>query len=344
MKKRLTYILLSVLVLCLLAGCGGSGQAKKPGLTDGYWVVEKFVMEGTEFDKATMVDIFGDAENVFALVFSDSGSVDGVLFGETVKGTYSGADNALQIDFMGEKLSGSHKNGVLEIKLADDSSFTLKNQKEMPKSLLSNAWLTYKVNFDIEQTMAMGSFMNYGRYIVEDDVLYGLTHSDSLSGGLGATPISMKGDFPVMGETKILDDKPAACLAIDGDYLYYLRDYEAVCRVNKNGGDVKTLYKGNCDYLLIHEGRLYFTDEDYHLVSTDMDGKDLKTVVDKEIYYPYFICTNWMVFQDDADNESLHLYNITMGEEISITDAPSYCPILDGKYRISRSTKVNMRI
>ena len=82
----------------------------------------------------------------------------------------------------------------------------------------------------------------------------------------------------------------------------------------------------------VRDGRLYFTDGDYHYVSTDMDGEDLKTIVEKEIYYPYFICSDWMVFQDDADHESLHIYNTTYGTEVNITDTPSHSPILDGKY------------
>ena len=204
---------------------------------------------------------------------------------------------------------------------------------EEPVDVTGDEWATYEPDFDAEETMAMSNFMSFGRYVVSDDVLYGLTHSADLDGSLGATPFFMKGDFPEFEETMLLDSKGAAlCLTMDGDYLYYIREYEAVCRVKTDGSDGEVLYNGACDYLQIHEGRLYFTDEDYHYVSTDMDGKDLKTVVEKEIYYPYFICSDWMVFQDDADHESLHLYNTTYGTEVNITDTPSHSPILDGKY------------
>ena len=82
----------------------------------------------------------------------------------------------------------------------------------------------------------------------------------------------------------------------------------------------------------IHNERIYFTDENNHFVSTGMDGKDLKEVVNKEVYYPYFIGSDWMIFQDDADSESLHLYNTTFGEEVNITYVKSYSPIMNGKY------------
>ena len=334
MKRILSVFMTILMAMSLLAGCGGSEPAEqKSVLATGYWVVEKMVMEGNEFDKETMEGIFGECESIMALAFDGEGGVDGIYFGEPLKGTYTGAEDALELDLMGEKVTGVCKDGVLELKFGEEAAFTLKNQAEMPDSMASNVWVTYKPDFDADETMAMSSFMNYGRYLVKDEVLYGLTHSESLDGNLAAMPFHMKGDFPEFDEAKILDKEGTALyLCMDGDYLYYLRDWEAVCRVKTDGSDAKVLYEGMCDYLQIHDGRLYFTDEDYHFVSTDMEGKDLKMVVDKEIYYPYFICADWMVFQDDADEESLHLYNTTAGEELNITYTPSYAPVLDGKY------------
>ena len=99
-----------------------------------------------------------------------------------------------------------------------------------------------------------------------------------------------------------------------------------------DGSGSEVLYEGACDYLQIHEGKLYFSDENYHVISTDLDGKNPVTVVNKEVYYPYFISSDWMIFQDDADGEALHLYNVTHGTELNITYEPSYCPILDDHY------------
>ena len=332
--KKLIAILMAVLMsMSLLAGCGGGAPAEqKSALATGYWVVEKLMMEGSEFDKETIEGFFGPCDAVMTLAFDDNGNFNGVYFGEPLKGTYTGTEDALEIDFAGETGKAVCKDGVLEIKFKD-GSFTLKNQTEMPEALASNPWATYDPEFDSDATMLMSNFMNYGRYIVKDDMLYGLTHSTVNTGALAATPFYMKGDFPEFEETKILDGKGSALyMCMDGDYLYYLRDWEAVCRVKMDGSDGKVLYNGTCDYLQIHDGRLYFADADYHFVSTDMDGKDLQMVVDKEIYYPYFICSDWMVFQDDADDESLHLYNTAYGTEVKITDGPAFNPVMDGKY------------
>lgn len=350
MKKWIALILVLSMSLCLLAGCGGGDEkpaeksTKKPdtqtsqpvpeenAVSDGYWVVEKIEMEGAEFSGEDMTGIFGPADSIMALAFDTEGTFDAVLFEDFLKGTYSGTPDALELDFAGESVKGICKDDTLVLNMKD-GSFTLKRQDEMPDMLANNPWVTYAPEFDAQQTAAMSNFMSYGFYLIEDEVLYGLTHTQSLSGSLGATPFHMKGDFPEFEESAILDGNGRAnYLCKDGDTLYYILNYEKVCRVNTDGSGAEVLYEGTCDYLQIHEGRLYFADENYHFVSTDMNGGDLKTVVDKEIYYPYFICADWMIFQDDADDESLHLYNTTHGTELNITYFPSYNPILDGHY------------
>lgn len=336
MKKTVALMLVFSLLICIFAGCGGNDGGKpaeeKNGITDGFWVVEKFEMEGTEFAGDDMTGIFGPAESIMAIVFNKDGTFDAVLFEDFVEGTYSGTPEAPELDFAGEIIKGTLEGDTLVLTM-EDGSFTLKRQDAMPESLANNPWVTYAPDFDAEQTIAMSNFMALGYYLIEDDVVYGLTHSESNYGNLGAIYFHMKGDFPEFDETVILDDNGYAnYICKDGDTLYYIRNFEEICRVNIDGSGLEVLYEGACDYLQIHEGRLYFTDENYHFVSIDMNGGDFTTVVDKEIYYPYFICSDWMIFQDEADDEALHLYNITHGTELNITYVPSYNPILDGHY------------
>lgn len=346
MKKWTALMLALSMSLCVLASCGGGDEkpTEKPAtqtsqpapkekkVSDGYWVVEKMEMDGMEFSGEDMTGIFGPADSIMALAFDGEGAFDAVLFEDFLKGTYSGRLDALELDFAGEGVKGTCTDDTLVLDMKD-GSFTLRRQDKMPDMLANNPWLTYAPDFDAEQTATMSNFMSYGYYLIEDEVLYGLTHSQSLNGGLGATPFYMKGDFPELEETTILEENGVATyLCKDGDTLYYILNFEKVCRVNTDGSGAEVLYEGTCDYLQIHEGRLYFADENYRFVSTDMNGGDLQTVVDKEIYYPYFICSDWMVFQDDADDESLHLYNTTHGTELNITYVPSYNPILDGHY------------
>ena len=342
MKIRLFRALPMVMLLCLLVGCGAEPDKKetaattetaKKGVTAGYWVVEKMVMEGMEFEGEELKNTFGEAENVLSIVFNEDGSYDGVYMDEFIKGTYTDNNGTFEMEMLELKGKGECSGEKLVLTLDDKYVYTMKNQKEMTASIKNNPWITYEPNFDSNETSAMSSFMAGGWYAVKDNVLYGLTHVNDNKPKLGATPFEMKGDFPEFEETKVLDENGCVnYMQMEGDYLYYIRDYKAICSVKIDGSDAKTLYTGACDYLQINDGRLYFTDAKYHFVSTDMDGQDLKTVVDKEIYYPYFICKDWLVFQDDADNESLHLYNVTVGTEFNLTNAPTHRPILDGTY------------
>lgn len=334
MKRILTWILMIVMTVCLLTGCSGDtqqgGESEKKQT---YWVLESMTMEGVAFTEEEIESLFGPKESVLTLAMGEDGEASGVLFGEYFTASYTGSLESFELVIDGEKIQGAcGEKGKMEITLQDGSSFVLTQQQEEPEALKKNPGFTYSPNFNAEETSAMSNFMVGGLYVVEDNMIYGLTHKDSKDGGLGATSFKMKGDFPEFGETKVLDDRGRALFVTkDGDTLYYIMG-EEICRIKTDGTDFKVLYKGVCDYLQLHEGRLYFCDENYHLVSADLEGGDLKTVVDKEVYYPYFICSDWMVFQDDADNESLHIYNTTYGEEFNITYEPSYQPILDGKY------------
>ena len=333
MKKVFACILSLAMLTGLLTGCGGEEAPPADPLTTGYWVADTMTMEGTPFTNEEMLSVFGAADAVLALAFKEDMTYNGILFEEPVSGTYSKTETGYDLDMMGETITVSIADGILTFTLTEGTFFTLVNQEEMPEALGKNPLATYDPNFTAEETRAMSNFMAFGWYYIEDDVLYGLTHTVSNNGTLGATPIYMKGDFPEFEETTALDQSGQAnYLTKHGDFLYYTMNLESICRIKLDGSGKETLYQGACDYLMIHQDRLYFTDENYHLVSTDLEGKNLTTVVDREIYYPYFICTDWLVFQDDADNESLHLYNTTYGTEFNLTNAPSYHPVLDGHW------------
>lgn len=336
MKKLLLSIFSLAMVFCLMTGCGGGGETETPeekGLTDGYWVLEKMTMEGVELSGEELESIFGPAEEAMALAFKDDQTVSGVFVEDVLMGTYTGTEESFEIDMGGEVLTGSFADGVVELKMSDGSAFVLKNQEEMPAVLANNSWITYAPEFTAEQTYAMSNFIASGFNYIENDVIYGLTHKVEGKNSLGAIPFSKKGDFPEFGETVILDEGSTPYyLTKDGEFLYYIAGKEKICRIKPDGSDKEVLYEGECDYLQIHDGRLYFTNADYQYVSTDMDGKDLVTVVEREVYYPYFICSDWMIFQDDADGETLHLYNTTHGTDVKITEGVSYSPIMDGTY------------
>ena len=340
--KRIGAILMMIVMVTMLIGCGGKTVENKTQETEnkgtvldqGYWVLDSMLMDGTELAKKDIEGLFGPCDGVGAYVFYPDGTMKAVLFGEFIQGTYTGNPEAFTVDIQSEKMKGScTEDGKLELYSDEKNKFILIQQEEMPEALTQNPWVTYVVDFDDEETRLMSNFMSYGRYYIEDDVLYGLTHANKTDGQFAATPFYMKGDFPEFKETIILDpDGTALYINKHEDYLYYVRDWAQVCRVHMDGTGLEVLYDGTCDYLQVHDGKLYFTDADFHYVSMELDGSNVTTVIDKEIYYPYFICSDWMVFQDDADGESLHLYNTTFKEELKLTYMVSHNPIIYKNY------------
>lgn len=334
MKKVLASILSLAMMFSLLTACGGGEEAPPPeetGITDGYWVLDSMTMEGTEFSKEEIEQTFGPVDQVMCLTFLPDQTFMGVLFMETIQGAYVETETGYDMAVMDEKATVVLSEETLTVTVGENSFYVLINQEEAPEALADNPWLSFAPCFSAEETCAMSTFMQSGYYYVEDDVIYGLTHKGSNGSAFGAIPFYQEGDYPAFEEVTILDDNGyPSYVTKDGDYLYYILGGESICRIKTDGSGKEALYEGECSYLQIHEGRLYFTDADYHFVSTDLEGKDLTTVVDKEIYYPYFICSDWIVYQDDANNEALCLYNTTFGFEEVVSPEPTHVPILDG--------------
>ena len=108
MKRKVVLLVVAVMLICGLAGCGKDGskdkgsskeatEEVKAGLEKGYWVADKMVMEGTEFSGQDLVDLFGPKENVMSLAFSD-GKVDGVIFDDYISTTYTGTIDDFTIE------------------------------------------------------------------------------------------------------------------------------------------------------------------------------------------------------------------------------------------------------
>lgn len=45
-----------------------------------------------------------------------------------------------------------------------------------------------------------------------------------------------------------------------------------------------------------------------------LDGKNKETVLDKGVFYPYQVSSKFLIYQDDADGETLHVYNMEDGQ------------------------------
>ncbi len=208
--------------------------------------------------------------------------------------------------------------------------------------------ITLSFDFSNEQSRAMSNFVNGGLYYFSGGTLYGRF-------------IPPDGDFLRMGaidlgatEARILDEdiSPAYMLTYDG-YIYYVRysnrdEGVSIAKIKTDGTELSLLYEGeDCDFLQTVGERLYFTDENHHFVSTEMGGSDIQTVIDREIYYPYFLDDDIIIFQDEADGESLHLLSLSGEYDIKLNDMASYSPVICGSHlyylgKVDENTELRM--
>lgn len=189
------------------------------------------------------------------------------------------------------------------------------------------------VDFSAEESRAMSNFSNGGLYYFAGATLYGrLLSPDSDFLRMGAADLGSAAARSLDG------DISPAYMFISGEYLYYVRypnsDSDvSIARMRPDGTELTELYEGkDCDFLQLHGGRLYFTDENHRFVSADMDGGSIQTVIDRAVYYPYFIGEDLILFQDDSDGQSLHLFSVSGGYDIKLNDMISYSPVICGSF------------
>lgn len=193
--------------------------------------------------------------------------------------------------------------------------------------------ITFRVDFSSEQSRAMSNFVNGGLYYFSGSTLYGrLLPSDGDYLRMGTVSFGDAEARPLDG-----DISPAYMFIID-EYLYYVRypnddGNVSIAKIRPDGTDLTLIYEGkDCDFLQIVGERLYFTDESHRFVSTDTNGGDMRTVINREVYYPYFLDDNYIVFQDESDGESLHLFSLAGEYDIKLNDMSSYSPVICGSY------------
>lgn len=188
-----------------------------------------------------------------------------------------------------------------------------------------------------EETVAMSNFMHSGRYLIENQVIYGITHLHDGSPVLGRSSFTSNADGIRQQDFEPLDNTGTSLyLNMVGNELYYLRgDLTSgkynVARISRSGGQPELLTEDGADYLQLSGGRIWYCEGDwYTLWSMDMDGGDARLELDRSVYFPYVIRGEWLLFQDDADNESLHLLYLPTGTEFKLNDEVSYFPVIRG--------------
>ena len=204
---------------------------------------------------------------------------------------------------------------------------------------LRSAALNLSLPFSDADTTAMSNFMLQGRYWFDGTFLYGLAFDkNDILPNLVRMEVSFSDAVPQPGTCEPLDRHVnAVFLTPVENWLYYIRHDRSTNSVSLARLDLTILEHeilisdhSELSYLQLRNNRLYFTAENHHFFSSDLTGNDLHPILEKEVYYPYFLDDDRLLYQDSADGETFHLYHISDGTDVQITNTPSFHPILSG--------------
>ena len=101
------------------------------------------------------------------------------------------------------------------------------------------------------------------------------------------------------------------------DRLYYVRvgldGRNGIYALELAGGAPEPLIEGEFGGLQLSNGRLYYLNAEHKLYSCALDGSDAREVMGFDAYYAYMLDDDWLLYQSDEDEETLHAYRLSDG-------------------------------
>ncbi len=342
MKKILLMMFLSVLLCLGMAGCGGDGGEEQEAAAPvaesvaGDWeCIDMTMTEGdAEMTKVDLEELFGAKVKDLAHLTAYADGTGKMLFmEETMILTWTEEDNKYTLkvkgDDAGTPMVAELTDNQLSMQMDDGSmKISFKFKYLGRTSVLIDGW---DLQLTDEEVVEMSSFMAWGESIVVDDMLYGSFGGNTWEDGSFSVAKVKKdgvGDRAVMAE-----GVRASTLTEHDGYIYGALGNAEIIKVQAGDSKYETVYKGACDYVQVYGDRIYFTDENYTLCSIDMNGKDKKTEIDKkDMYYVYVLPNGMVIYQDDPDGESIHMYDLKAAKDNKLTDVVSHSPVICGDY------------
>ena len=338
--KRIWVLLLTLALVFSVTACGGGGggETAEEEPTPCY-VMDSMVVDGEEMTKDDLKELMGieDPGDYMSFYLAEGGKAFVVAGGEMNTGAWEEKDGDIVLKESNEKDAQTmvlKKDGDTLTYEEDGNKLVFVRTDEMPASMKLDALSLFDPDLSAEEQEAMNTYMLNGSYDFDGGKVYGHFFKDTKA-CLGVR--EYQEESSKMGELTVLDENCVpTCVTVSGDYVYYIRmdrdsEEKTLCRVKKDGGDPETLVEETCDYAQVVGDKLSYTDKDGKVVLADLDGKNGKVVVDKECYYVYWLDKDFLLYQDDADDETLHVYYAPAGTDGRLTDTRSLCPVISGK-------------
>ena len=309
------------------------------------YVAENVSVDGDELTEKGVKKNFGldSLSDVMTVYLKDSGDCSIILMGQGDMGTWSENNDIITVDAVEKQLKMKKNFNRLIYTAENDGKemrFVLKKAEKLPDSLKMNPEFTYGLKYTKRDTTELSNFMLGGQYVIADGAIYGKFFDLSQGGEntVFATSALGGGDYRVLSK-----GGQAKYLTASNGYVYYKwvpanGDTESICRIPIEGGDPEKLREGVCDYVQVRFGKVYYTDGQNRFCSMTPEGKEQTVVIDKTVYMPYVVEKGWVIFQDDADGEKLHIAALNGLYERAITDKRSYGWIIWGRYLLYTGT------
>lgn len=192
-------------------------------------------------------------------------------------------------------------------------------------------------DFNAEESAKMGSYMYDGRYLITDEYAY-YGFSNRLywekSVKVGDSEIEKITSSDKDFKSAEFEEFPSASYftqSANGD-IYFLSTEGEIVKTEPGSDKFDIVFNPGASTMQIEGEKIWYTKagEDKFFCA-GLDGKNEEKILDKAVYYPYVV-GNFVVYQDDADGESLHVYDIKRKEDKKILDGPVHSPNIVGNW------------
>lgn len=305
---------------------------------------------GQTMGREDLEELFGmKVKDMASLAGYDDGTCEFMYLGETLgdaaSTTWTESDGGYTITLgapdgeASEVMSAVLKDGKLTVSsessyLSDDTEIkTVTTFTFAYKGKASKILENWDLELSEEEVLAMNNYMEFGNYIVTDGYLYGRYGGEKGSASdFMMAEITIKNP-PKIGEMKKVEDVEIVTFLTEHEgYVYGVIDYKKIVKVKVGETKAETVFEGDCNSMQIVGDKIYYTDGDCHLCTMNLKGENSEKRLSKAVYYPYVLPNDTVLYQDDADNESLHIYNLKTEADVKLNDETSYSPLIYGDY------------
>ena len=140
----------------------------------------------------------------------------------------------------------------------------------------------------------------------------------------------------------------ASCQAVKNGYIYYSQEINSgafeLIKVRSSGEGAKVIIDKHHGSIQIVDNYIYYTTPEFwnsdstavtkesaHLYRCDLNGENVEAILETPVYY-FTVFDDCILYQDDKDNMTLHVYDMGSRENTRINNQRSFHPIYDGNH------------